>query len=288
MRGDRYELTPKGMRKIGQKALEDIFDQLKQDRVGRHESDFKGMGQERGEDTKRYEFGDPFHLHLERTLSNAIRRESAGVPVKLTPDDFEVFQTRYSTQASTVLMLDVSWSMGLRGSFFAAKKVALALSNLIKTQYPRDSLYVIGFSRYAKEIKADTLAMSSVDEYAYGTNMQQAFMLARKLLSRHKGGNRQIVMISDGEPTAHMEGGHVYFEYPPSQRTLDVTLQEVRRCTREKIVINTFMLERNFYMMQFIDQLTKINRGRAFYTTPEQLGKYVLVDYLSNKRKKVG
>ncbi len=285
--GDKYELTPRGMRKIGQKALGDIFERIKKDRYGTHNVARHGVGLEVVEDNKRYEYGDAFLLDLERTVLNAIGRVGPGVPVKLDPQDFEVHRTEQMSQCSTVLMLDISLSMARRGSFYAAKKVALALHNLISTQFPRDNLYIIGFSRYAKEVKGVALPYLEVNEFGYGTNMQQGFMVSQRLLSRHKGGTKQIILISDGEPTAHVEQGNVYFGYPPSPRTIQETLKEVRHCTRQGITINTFMLDRSFYLKEFVDQMMRINRGRAFYTSPDKLGQYILVDYLSGRNKRL-
>jgi uncharacterized protein with von Willebrand factor type A (vWA) domain len=284
-RGDKYELTPRAIRKIGQKALREIFAQLKRDRFGRHDTDHRGTGGDRTDDTKPYEFGDPFLLDLKETVMNAVERGGPGSPVRLRPDDFEVYKTELLTQSSTVLMLDMSRSMILRGCFRAAKKVAMALNSLIKGQFPRDNLYIVGFSYYAKELKAEALPQLTWNEWVYGTNMQHGFMLARQLLARHKGGNRQIIMITDGEPTAHFEGGRVEFSYPPTWRTFQETLKEVQRCTRERITINTFMLERSYALTSFVEQMAKINRGRAFFATPESLGEYILVDYVKQKRQ---
>jgi uncharacterized protein with von Willebrand factor type A (vWA) domain len=284
-KGDRYELTPSAIRKIGQKALRDIFAQLKRDRVGRHETDFRGAGGDRTDDTKQYEFGDPFLLDLKSTVMNAVERQGPGTPVRLAPADFEVYRTELSTQSSTVLMLDMSRSMILRGCFRSAKRVAMALNSLIKGQFPRDNLYIIGFSYIAHQISPESLPTLTCNEWQYGTNMQHALMLARDLLARHKGANRQIIMITDGEPTAHFEGGRVEFSYPPTWRTYQETLKEVQRCTRERITINTFMLEQSHALMSFIDQVTKINRGRAFFSTPEKLGEYILVDFVNQKRR---
>ncbi|MCC6175295.1 MAG: VWA domain-containing protein [Chloroflexi bacterium] len=284
-KGDSYELTPRAIRKIGQKALRDIFAQLKKDRVGRHETDHRGTGGDRTDDVKLYEFGDPFLLDLKGTVMNAVERQGPGRPVRLRPEDFEVYRTELNTQSSTVLMLDMSRSMILRGCFSAAKKVAMALNSLIKSQYPRDNLYIIGFSYYARELSPEALPGLTWNEWVYGTNMQHAFMLARQLLARNKTANRQIIMITDGEPTAHFEGGRVEFSYPPTWRTYQETLKEVQRCTRERITINTFMLERSHALMSFVDQITKINRGRAFFATPERLGEYILVDFVNQKRR---
>jgi uncharacterized protein with von Willebrand factor type A (vWA) domain len=284
-RGRRFELTPRGMRKIGQKALNDIFSHLKRDRAGNHATDLRGAMGDRTDDTKEYEFGDPFLLDLKGTLMNSVRREGTGSPLKLTPDDFEVYRTELLTQSSTVLMVDMSRSMLLRGCFFAAKKVALALNSLIRGQFPRDSLYIVGFSYQAHELKPDALPQLVWDEYEYGTNMQHGFMLARRLLGKHKGANKQIIMITDGEPTAHWEGSRVHFNYPPTYRTIQETLKEVVRCTKDDITINTFMLERGYYLADFINQVTQLNHGRAFFAEPEHLGEYILVDYVDRKRK---
>jgi uncharacterized protein with von Willebrand factor type A (vWA) domain len=175
----------------------------------------------------------------------------------------------------------------VRGSFQAAKKVALALNNLIRSQFPRDTLYILGFSAYARELTAEQLAYLRWDESVLGTNMHHALMLAQRLLARHKAGTRQVIMISDGEPTAHLEHGRSYFAYPPSHITIRETLREVRRATRKGIVINTFMLDRNYYLKEFVNQIARINEGRVFYTTPDRLGQYVVVDYVAQKRKRI-
>jgi uncharacterized protein with von Willebrand factor type A (vWA) domain len=287
-KGKAWELTPKGVRKIGEKALGEIYNQLKKSGFGKHALPERGTGGERADETKRYEFGDPFHLNLGETIMNAVFREGPQVPVRLDKDDFEVFRSETLTTTTTVMMLDLSWSMALRGSFQAAKRVALALQNLIRTQFPKDSLYILGFSAYARELRTDELPYVRWDESVLGTNMHHAFMIAQKLLARHKAGTRQIIMISDGEPTAHLEHGRSYFAYPPSPITIRETLKEVRRCTRKGIVINTFMLDRNYYLKEFVNQIAKMNKGRVFYTTPEKLGQYILVDYVSQKRKRLG
>lgn len=285
--GDHFELTPRGMRRIGQRALREIFAYIKKDRPGQHMSVSLGQGVEHAETTRAWEFGDPFLPHIQRTLLNASLRHAGGLPLKLLPDDFEIYETEQMAQAATVLMLDLSLSMAMRGNFMAAKKVALALDNLIRTRFPRDKLYIVGFSTYAREMKPDCLAYLSWDEFEPYTNIQHGLLLSQRLLSRVKGGTKQINMISDGEPTAHMEGGQVFLQYPPSPRTIRQTLAEVRRCTQQGITINTFMLDRNTYLVDFVEQMTRLNRGRVFYTTAERLGKYLLVDYLGNRRKKI-
>jgi uncharacterized protein with von Willebrand factor type A (vWA) domain len=296
--GERLELTPRGSRRIGQKVLDDLFARLRRDAFGGHRIERAGRGGEREETTKPYEFGDPFHLELRRTLANALWREEnapaarAARPIgerglRLDPADFEVYRTEQLTSTSTVLLVDMSRSMLLRGCFLAAKKVAVALHTLIRTQFPRDHLAVVGFAYYAREIRPESLAELSWHGYEYGTNLQHGLMLARRILARHHAANREIVVITDGEPTAHFENGQVEFSYPPTRRTIQETLREVQRCTKEGITINTFMLERSRALAEFVALVTRLNRGRAFYATPERLGEYVLVDFVSRRTKRV-
>ena len=285
--GEQFELTPRGMRRIGQRALQDIFTKLNKDRFGSHTLERSGLGTDRADDSKRYEFGDPFIIDLEKTIFNAVNRRGPSVPIKLEAEDFEVERTEHLTDTSIVLMLDLSWSMVLRGNFLPAKKTALALSSLIRSQFPRDRIYIVGFSDYARELKADGLPFLNSHEAVYGTNMQHGFIVAQKLLARHKSNNKQIIMITDGEPTAYIENGQSYFEYPPTPLIFRETLREVKRCTQKGIVINTFMLDRSEYLKEFIGQMTKLNKGRAFYTSADRLGNYILVDYLTGKRRSV-
>ena len=286
-KGNGYELTPRGTRKIGSRALGEIYAQLKKGSFGKHEIRDGGHGGERTDQTKVYEFGDPFFLDIQKTMMNSMYREGPGTPIHLKPEDFEVHRTELLTQTATVIMLDLSWSMALRGSFQAAKKVAMALNNLISSQFARDSLYIVGFSAYARELKADELPYVRWDESVLGTNMHHGLMIAQKLLAKHTQGTRQIIMISDGEPTAHIEKGRSYFAYPPSPVTIRETLKEVKRCTQKNITINTFMLDRNYYLKEFVNQVARINKGRVFYTTPDKLGEYILVDYVASKKKKL-
>ncbi|MBI3744159.1 MAG: VWA domain-containing protein, partial [Chloroflexi bacterium] len=190
--GGRFELTAKGMRRIGQRALQEIFAYIKKDRPGGHQIDPAGQGVENADNTKQYEFGDNFVPHLQKTILNAIKRDAAGVPVRIQPDDFEVYRTEHLTQAATVLMVDLSLSMAMRGNFTAAKKVALALDNLIRTRFPRDKMFIVGFSTYAREIKADRLAYLSWDEFDPYTNIQHGLAVSQKLLTRIKCGTKQI------------------------------------------------------------------------------------------------
>ncbi len=280
----KLELTPSGLRKIGANALRDVFGSLEKDRLGQHQVERLGVGHERTYDTKPYEYGDPFQLDLQRTLRNALQRQGSTVPLRLSADDFEIEQTEHLTRSSTVLMLDLSFSMEVRDYFLPAKKVAMALHSLMSTQFPRDYLGIVGFSRVARELTPKQLPEVSWD-FNYGTNMQHGFMLARKMLSRQSG-TKQIIMITDGEPTAHIsKSGDVFFNYPPVRETVEATLSEVMRATREGIRINTFMLDASHALQAFIEQLTAINHGRAFFTSPENLGEYLLVDFIEHKRQ---
>ncbi|MGH2443771.1 MAG: VWA domain-containing protein [Chloroflexota bacterium] len=284
--GKAVQLTPAALRKIGQKALDQIFARLRQGAPGEHPIPLAGAGGDETTEPHRFEYGDAFRLDLNQTLMNAVTRGQVP-PIQLQQSDFEMMRTERLAESATVLMLDMSRSMPLRGCFTAAKKVALALSTLIRTQFPRDQLYVIVFSEDARLVNLDDLSGLNGDEFQHGTNMQRGFMLARRLLGSHRNGSRQIMLITDGEPTAHLEDGRVQFSYPPSARTFQETLREVQRCTQERILINTFMLERSHGLADFVRQMTAINRGRAFFTTPERLGDYIVVDYVTGRQKRV-
>ncbi|MGI8776511.1 MAG: vWA domain-containing protein [Acidimicrobiales bacterium] len=281
-REGRLELTPRGLRRLGQNALTDLFARLTADRLGHHANDREGPGHERSYDTKAYEFGDPFNLNIERTIRNSLRR-AGGLPVTLHPDDFEVERTETLTRASTVLAIDLSLSMPMRDNFLAAKKTAIALHSLISGRYPSDYLGIVGFSEVARALRPDQLPEVSWD-FVFGTNMQHALLLARRMLAGRPG-SRQVMMITDGEPTAHITAeGEPLFHYPPTRETVEATLGEVVRCTREGIRINTFMLDATPHLQTFVERLSRINRGRVFFTTPETLGDYVLVDFIDQKR----
>jgi uncharacterized protein with von Willebrand factor type A (vWA) domain len=276
-------LTPRAVRRLGQNALGDLYQRLIRDRTGRHDLDQDGIGHERDFATKPYEFGDPFNLHIERTIRNALVRNGSGTPVDLHPEDFEVERTESVVQAATVLMLDLSLSMPMRDNFLPAKKVAMALHSLISSRFPQDYLGVVTFSEVAREIRPERLPGVSWD-YVYGTNMQHGFMLARRMLG-NQNGIKQIIMVTDGEPTAHLtDDGYPLFSYPPSPETVERTLLEVQRCTRDDIRINVFMLDATPHLTRFIEQVTRMNGGRAFFTTNQSLGDYLLVDFVDHRR----
>ena len=222
-REGKLEITPKGLRKIGANALRELFSKLSKEMAGQHEMSQHGVGHERTYDSKPYEYGDPFQLDLNRTIRNALRRQAgdaeASTPMRLSPDDFEIERTEHLTRSSTVLMLDLSLSMPMRDNFLPAKKVAMALHHLISTQFPRDYLGIVGFSETARILTAEQLPEVSWD-FVYGTNMHHGFTLARQLLAK-EAGSKQIIMITDGEPTAHITpDGYPFFNYPPARETV--------------------------------------------------------------------
>lgn len=286
--GERLELTARGIRRIGQKALEDIFARLDKDAFGQHRLDERGHGGERADDTKPYAFGDPFHLHLERTLMHGLSRSAAGTPIRLAPEDFEVYRTEHLTQSATVVMLDMSLSMLNRDLWQPAKKVTVALESLIRGQFPRDQLYVVGFSHAAHVYTPAELIELTEWDTLRGTNMVHGLRLARELLGRSRAANKQIIMVTDGGPTVWEEGGRWLFEWPTNRPTELQTLREVRRCARDGIGINVFMLADDPDLKRFVNQMAAINKGRAFYASPDDLGAYVVIDYLSRKQKRVG
>jgi uncharacterized protein with von Willebrand factor type A (vWA) domain len=232
---------------------------------------------------KQYESGDDFDLHLQKTLSNALLRQPR-VPLKMEVKDFEVFRQEQLTRSATVIMLDMSLSMRMGGNFEAAKIVSIALNSLITDKFPKDSLYILGFSSVARRMTPEELTYISWDDFTPYTNMQHGFMMARKLLAKDPSANKQIIMISDGQPTSHIENGRIVFHLPTTQRCIDVTLREVNNCTRAGIVINTFMLPSRDIFNMFVDRMARLNRGRVFFTEPGDLGKYIIVDYINNKK----
>ena len=295
--GDRMELTPRGARRLGQQVLDQLFARLSRDAFGDHGIHRTGATGERSDTSSPWEFGRPFDLDLRATLRNAMLRSENSAPVAearvaaggrriaLAPEDFAIADAEDRTAAATVLLLDMSRSMLLRDCAVAAKRVALALQALIRSRYPRDTLHIVSFAYAAREIPPESLATVSWDAYEYGTNLQHGLQVARRLLARSRCTDRSILVITDGEPTAHVEDGRVEFSYPPTRRTIAETLREVMRCTREGIVINTFMLDRSPSLAAFVEHVTKLNRGRAFHADPEDLGRYVLVDYVGRRTR---
>jgi uncharacterized protein with von Willebrand factor type A (vWA) domain len=288
------KLTPKGMRRIGDKALREIFQMLNKGRWGNHNTAARGSQGERLEETKKYEYGDPMNVNITETLMNALGKRKRGEPLRIAPEDFSVQRVEYSTASETAMLIDVSYSMLMNDALHAGKKVALALHRLIETKYPQDSLHLVAFRSNAKLIKAEDLPniVSLTYFMEHGTDIKEALRFARQLLGSHKTTNRQIILITDGEPTAATldRGGRLHSGWGSAMlhsRIVHETLKEVKRCTQSGIKINTFMLGADFYRQGFVDQLSRLNTGRVFYTSPDQIGNYIVVDYIANKRKRV-
>jgi len=288
--GENWELTTKAVKRIAQKALKDICSSLHKDSFGAHETHRAGLGELLPDQPKPYEFGDPMRVDLKTTFMSAmLRRKSIGTPIKIDPGDFMVSSTEYRSTTATALLLDMSLSMVREGRFAAAKKVAVALDQLIKTRFPRDRYHVIGFATVARELKGTQLvnARGAVGGDIF-TNIQDALRLASKLLNRSGVHNKQVIIVTDGQPTAYTAGGELHVEWPvfgTSPNAMRETLKEVKRATGNGVVINTFMLDAAPELMRFVDMMTRINRGRAFYTTPDNLGKYLLVDFVRNRKR---
>ncbi len=290
-RGGHMQLSPKGIRRIGQLALRDIYQGLLKDRSGGHQTDHRGLTEVKPESTRQYQYGDPMNLDLVGTLKKALARK-AGTPLELVPGDFEVYSTNHATSTSTVLLLDMSWSMSWEGRFAAAKKVALALETLIRSRFPRDYFGIVGFYTRAVELKLKDLPEASWNMGDPFTNLQDGLRMATTLLSKHPSTNQHIIVITDGQPTAYFSKGRLYCEWPLSfggisMRAAQETLKEVERVTRKGITINTFMLDDSPSLRAFVERMTKINKGRALYTRPDHLGEYLLVDYIGKKKKRV-
>jgi len=282
--GDRLALTARAVRKLGDASLREIFKSLKQDRAGGHATPRKGYGGDITQESRPYQFGDPFHVDIKSTVMNGVRRSGQGTPVHIHPDDFAIFETERSVQHATVLCLDMSHSMYLSGLFLEAKKTALALDSLIRGQFPRDALYLVGFSRVAFELTQEQLPLLQENDYMQGTNYEMALSLARRLLSRHRGGNRQILFVTDGEPTScTLPNGRIYFDYPPGAIVYDAALTEAARCAKDGITINTFVLDPDPQLVAFAQEMTEVNRGRMFLAGPYHLGQQVVLDYMHGR-----
>jgi len=292
LRGADPELTPKAIRRIGSQALAEVYGALRKDRLGGHEIDTRGAALPRPDETKPYQFGDPLDLDIPRTLMNSLLR-GGGLPIQMRVDDFELKEFDYATQTTTVLLLDMSWSMSWAGRFPAAKRVALALDHLIRTRFPRDHFFVVGFSTRARELKIGELPEVSWDIGDPFTNLQEGLMVAETLIQKHPSASPQVLVVTDGQPTAYFDGGELRVEWPMgfggvSPHAIAETMKQVRRVTRRGITINTFMLDDSPELVGFVEHMTQVNRGRAFFTQPDQLGSFLMVDYLKGRRRRGG
>jgi Ca-activated chloride channel family protein len=281
-------LTSKGVQRIRQDALREIFTSLQKSPTGSHETPFTGTGVDRLSETKKYTFGDqPTNIDLTSTLSNAFRRDGID-DFTLREEDFEVYETEHQTSCATVLMLDISHSMILYGEdrITPAKQVALALSELIMTRFPKDYLAMVVFGDDAQLVSINELPFLSVGPYH--TNTRAGLQLARNLLRRHSNANKQIFMVTDGKPSAMFDAsGRLYknsFGLDP--KIVNKTLDEAVACRREHIPITTFMVARDPYLINFVEELTKANQGRAYYSSLSNLGEFVFVDYIRNRKKR--
>ncbi len=290
MKGNSLILTPKGVRKIGDKVIKDIFVNVKSRLFGLHSTKRRGNYEVNYEERKKWEFGDNINIDIFSSLKNAImqgRFDKKG-RINIEPDDFEVYRNRHFSRVSSALLIDTSWSMSWGGKFECAKKVAIALHSLISSYFPSDKLYIIGFFTVAVEIKPHELPSVELNMNDPFTNMQDAIRLSRKLLKKSPSEEKQIIMITDGQPTAYCVGSRVFVEWPImgcSPNAMRETIKEVEEATKENIKINIFMIEDNPQVQKFVEEVVRINKGRAFFTTPENLGKYVLLDFVSRRKK---
>lgn len=315
----KFTVAPGGVRRIENKALEELFTIERKDSLGQHATDFKGAGQVRHEDSKPYEFGDPVaNLNLHETLKNALHRHrsafEAGEGLNLSEDDFVVYEMEYQTSCATVVLIDMSGSMARYGKYYHAKKVALALQGLVRSRYREDTLKVIGFYTYASPLTERTLLHSAPKPVSifdsrvflrvnldqppefvpeHFTNIQAGLKFAREHLKRVPAVNKQIICITDGEPTAHLEGRELILMYPPHERTARATLQEVQACVQAGIQLSTFaLIEDYFYndLVNFVDQMARVGHGLAIYCNAGELGGYVLDSFVKGRksRKKLG
>lgn len=285
----KFEVTDKSLDFLGYRTLRDLLGSLGKANFGRHDTRDLATGVETSGAAKQYEFGDTLNLDITATLSSAIQREGLTVPLNIEYSDLQVHQCEYQSSCATVVMLDCSHSMILYGEdrFTPAKKVAMALSQLIRTQYPGDSLSLVLFHDSAEELPISQLARVQVGPYY--TNTREGLRMAQRILQRQKKDMKQIVMITDGKPSAlTLEDGRIYknaFGLDPL--VVSKTLEEVSRCKRSGIMINTFMLASDFGLVQFVQKVSEMCRGKAYFTTPQRLGEYVLMDYMSRKMKTI-
>jgi len=285
---DILALTHKGSRRIRQDALKEIFTSLKKRSFGEHESPFSGQGIERLSETKPYQFGDEAaNIDFASTIKNAIKREGLD-EFNLKEEDFEVYETEHMTSCATVLALDISHSMILYGEdrITPAKKVALALVEMITTRFPKDSLHVIVFGDKAVEVSLEDIPTIAVGPYH--TNTKDALELAQRILKRKRNVNKQVFMITDGKPSAIFIDGRLYKNpYGLDRRIVNQTLNQARSCRRNNIAITTFMVARDPWLVDFVKELTKVNKGRAYYSSLNQLGEYIFVDYIRNRKQRL-
>ncbi len=305
----QWRITPRGVRRIENRALEDLFQSFRRDALGRHDTHEKGEGSVPLEDTRPYVYGDSLaNLDLHETLKNAYIRQGGGVPIRVGPDDYVVHETEYQTRCATVVLIDMSGSMGRYGKYYMTKKVALALQAMVRARYPQDSLQMIGFYTFASLMNERQLLSSApkpvslfesrvhirVDlDHPLGrvpqhfTNIHAGLRLARSVLSRQPAANKQIIIITDGEPTAHIEGREVVLIYPPAEKTAQHTLAEARNCANVGIRISSFaLIEDYFYLglVNFVEEMARVSRGVAAYCSTDEVGNLVFESFIGGRR----
>ncbi|MFI5307298.1 MAG: VWA domain-containing protein [Polyangiales bacterium] len=296
-RDGQDELTPAAVRRIGAQALAQVYSSLRKARQGSHETVSSGVSLPRPDETRPYEFGDALDVDVVKSVLNGLQREAKigverdGRGIRLSLEDIEVREKDFTTQTTTVLLLDLSWSMSFEDRFPAAKRVALAMHQLIRTRFPRDHFSVVGFSTRARELQARELPEITWDPGDPFTNLQEGLMVAERLIMKHPSPSPQILIITDGQPTAYFINEELHVEWPSgyggiSPRAVAQTLKQVQRITQRGITINTFMLHDSPELVGFVERMTEINRGRALFTDPQKLGSYVMVDHLAHRRKR--
>ncbi len=305
----KFSITPKGIKRVENKSLEELFNITRKDQIGKHETEFRGTGQTLHEESKPYEFGDPVsNLNMHETLKNALVRQGGGAPIHIAEEDLVVHDTEYQTTCATVVLLDMSGSMMRYGKFAQAKKVAMALQSLVRGKYQGDYLQLVGFYTYATPLTERELLNSAPKPVSiydsrvrlrinldnppafvpeHFTNIQAGLQFARRLLKRQPAQNKQIITITDGEPTAHIEGRDVMLIYPPAEKTRRVTLSEVKRCANEGIHLSSFaLIEDYFYLglVNFVEQMAQVSGGIAAYCNADDLGNMIIDSFVKGRR----
>jgi uncharacterized protein with von Willebrand factor type A (vWA) domain len=307
----KWRVTPRGIRRVQDKTLNDLFQTFRRDGIGRHETHLKGGGMVPIEDTRPYVYGDSLsHINMHETLKNAYVRQGGGVPIKLAQDDYVVHETEYQTRCATVVLIDMSGSMGRYGKYYTTKKVALALQAMVRAQYSQDSLQMVGFYTFANRMNERELINSAPKPVSmfdsrihlrfdldalprrvpqHFTNIHAGLKLARTILSREPATNKQIIVITDGEPTAHVEGREVVLIYPPAEKTAAHTLAEVRRCANAGIRVSSFaLIEDYFYLglVNFVEEMARVSQGVAAFCSVDDLGKFVFQSFVGGRQTK--
>ncbi|MBT6154292.1 MAG: VWA domain-containing protein [Planctomycetaceae bacterium] len=310
-REGRFSVTPKGVRRVESKALEELFDITRKDKIGRHETQFRGAGQTIHEESKPYEYGDPVsNLNMHETLKNALYRQGGGSPIRIEEDDLVVHETEYQTSCATVVLLDMSGSMARYGKFGQAKKVALALQALVRGKYQGDFLQLVGFHTYAAPLSQRELLYSAPKPVSifdprvhlrinldnppgfvpeHFTNIHAGLQFARRVLSKQPAANKQIITITDGEPTAHIEGRDIVLIYPPAEKSARITLTEVKRCADLGIHLSSFALVEDYFylgLVNFVEQMAHVSGGIAAYCNAQDLGNMVIDSFVGGRKRR--